>query len=148
LPHRFLVEQKAVHVLPPWQDVMQETMRAVQNERASEVFLDVLKQLLASGEVMLASNTQHPEQPAPGKTVVGYLDPQYVYLLPEVAFRAVEEILPLKFTTSAIGSQLREDGILVPGTSQSHLTIQLRVRGSRVRLWRLRRDLFEGEAED
>ncbi|MEQ9030618.1 MAG: hypothetical protein RLP44_18035, partial [Aggregatilineales bacterium] len=66
----------------------------------------------------------------------------------EIAYREVMRIRPLKFSTAAIGSQLKEDGWLIPGRSDSHLTMQIRVNGRRVRVWRLKADLFRGDNGD
>jgi hypothetical protein len=43
---------------------------------------------------------------------------------------------------------LKEDGWLIPGSSDSHLTMQIRVRGRRVRVWRLKAELFRGDNGD
>lgn len=145
---QFLDAHDAADVLPGWQDVIVETAQSVRQERASEVFLNGLSQLLASGEVMLATDTRNPEEPRPGTTLVGYRDAEYIYLLPEVAFREVNRVQPLRFTVAAIGSQLREDGVLVPGNSSSHLTVQVRVRDTRARLWRLKAEVLTGDSGD
>jgi hypothetical protein len=145
---RFLEEREAVDILPGWKDVIVETAQSVRQERASEVFLNNLSQLLASGEIMLATNTQHPEEPRPGTTLVGYRDAHYIYLLPEVAYREVNRVQPLRFTISAIGAQLREDGWLVPSNGDRHLAIQIRVRGNRVRVWRLKAEILSGDGGD
>lgn len=106
--------------------------------------MDTLGQLLASGQVMLAIDMRNPEEPRPGATIVGYLDGQHVYLLPEIAFREVNRGQPLKFTTAAIGAQLKEEGWLIPGAN--NLTVQRRVRGIATRFWQLRADFLNGEA--
>jgi ABC-type Zn2+ transport system substrate-binding protein/surface adhesin len=81
-------------------------------------------------------------------TVIGYRDARYIYLLPEVAYREVNRVQPLKFTVAAIGTQLREEDVLVPGNSSSHLTVQMRVKDNRVRLWRLKADILTGDSGD
>ncbi len=143
----FLAERSAVDVLPAWQDAILETVSLVQQERAGDAFIQALDQLLASGEADI-TGSRHPVEPKPGVTVVGYEDEHYVYLLPEIAYREVMRIHPLKFSTGAIGSQLKEDGWLIPGSSDSHLTMQIRVRGRRVRVWRLKAELFRGDNGD
>jgi len=137
---RFMAEQHCDDVLPAWQDSIVETVKAVQQERAGQVFIDTLGQLLASGELMLAKDMQQPEEPRPGTTIVGYLDDLYVYLLPDVAHRAVLRVQSLKFNTPAIGAQLKEDGWLIPGTN--NLTVQRRIRGIPTRLWQLKADFL------
>jgi hypothetical protein len=144
LIRQFLMERDADEALPGWQDAIVETVRAVQDERAGQVFMDTLGQLLASGQVMLAADMRNPEEPRPGATIVGYLDGQHVYLLPEIAYREVNRGQPLKFTTAAIGAQLKEEGWLIPGAN--NLTVQRRVRGIATRFWQLRADFLHGEA--
>lgn len=143
----FLAERGAVEILPAWQDAILETVRLVQQERAGDAFIQALDQLLASGEADITAS-RHPVEPKPGVSVIGYEDAHYVYLLPEIAYREVMRIHPLKFSTAAIGSQLKEDGWLIPGSSDSHLTMQIRVRGRRVRVWRLKAELFRGDNGD
>jgi hypothetical protein len=137
---RFMVDLDCDNALPGWQDSIVETVKAVQQERAGQVFIDTLGQLLASGELMLARDMREPEEPRPGTTIVGYLDEHYVYLLPDVAHRAVLRVQPLKFNTPAIGAQLKEDGWLIPGTN--NLTVQRRIRGIPTRLWQLKADFL------
>ncbi len=137
---RFMAELDCDEALPSWQDSIVETVKAVQQERAGQVFIDTLGQLLASGELMLARDMREPEEPRPGTTIIGYVDERYVYLLPDVAHRAVLRVQPLKFNTPAIGAQLKEDGWLIPGTN--NLTVQRRIRGIPTRLWQLKADFL------
>ena len=140
---RFIDEVDGEYLLPSWQDSIIETVQIVKEERAGEVFLNVLGQLLASGEVMLPEDRQNPVEPPPGSTIIGYRDEQFIYLLPEVAYRAVNRVQTLKFTTAAIGSQLREDGWLITNNSDRHLTVRMKLRGSTTRMWRLTINVFD-----
>ncbi|MCB9455133.1 MAG: hypothetical protein H6671_03990, partial [Anaerolineaceae bacterium] len=140
---RFIDEVDGEYLPLSWQDVIIETVQIVREERASEVFLNVLGQLLASGEVMLAEDRQNPIEPPPATTIVGYRDEQFIHLLPEVAYRAVNRIQALKFTTAAIGSQLREDGWLLTHDGGRHLTVKVSIRKAKVRMWRLKANVFD-----
>jgi hypothetical protein len=124
--------------LPPWRDGIVQAVSAVQQERAGQVFLDLLGQLLAGGQCVIDDDLRHPRDYAPGVTVVGYREDDTVYLLPDLALREINRMHPLRFSVTAIGMQLREDGILIPGPN--NLSIQKRVRGSRVRFWQLNSD--------
>src|SRR5690606_16871553 len=135
LVREFLMELDADDILPGWQDVIVETAQTVRQERASEVFLDLLGQLIAGGQAVLDDDMRNPRDPAPGTTKVGYRDEGYVYLLPEITHKEISKVQPLRFSTAAIGAQLREDGVLLPGTSS--LTVQRRVKGNITRFWRL-----------
>lgn len=140
---QFLRERDADDVLPDWQDALGETVRAVQEERAGQVFMDTLGQLLASGQVTLATDMRDPGEPRPGTTIVGYLEGQHVYLLPEITYREVNRGQPLKFSAAAIGAQLKEEGWLIPGPNS--LSVQRRVRGITTRFWQLRADILSGD---
>ena len=137
---KFVQEMDEDYLLPAWQDVIVENVRALREERASEVFLDLLGQLLAGGQVMIDDNMKHPHEYPSGVTVVGYRDDTYVYLLPEIAFKEVNKVQTIHFNTTAIGIQLKEDGILIPGPN--NLSTQKRVRGGRVRFWQLTAESF------
>jgi hypothetical protein len=140
LLQRFLCQQQQDDFLPTWQDSIVETVKAVQQERASEVFTNLLSQLLAGGQCVIEPSLRGQFEPTLGTTVVGYRHEGFVYLLPDVALKEVNRIQPLRFTVYAIGSQLREEGVLMPGTN--NLTVQKSVRGSVIRLWRLKTDLL------
>lgn len=137
---KFLQEMDDEYLLPAWQDVIVESVRALRQERASEHFLNVLGQLIGSGQVVLDDDIRHPREHTSGVTVVGYRDEGFIYLLPDVTLREVNKIQPLKFTAYAIGSQLREDSLLIPG--KTNLSVQKSVRGSVVRLWRLKSEIL------
>jgi hypothetical protein len=137
---KFLHEMDEDYLLPTWQDVIVESVRTLRQERASEVFLDILGQLIAGGQAVLDDDMRNPREDPSGVTVVGYKSDGFVYLLPDVTLREVNKIQPLKFTTTAIGMQLKEDGLLIPGNS--NLSVQKSVRGSVIRLWRLKSDIL------
>jgi len=137
---KFLSEMDEDYLLPAWQDVVVESVRTLRQERASEHFLNVLGQLIGSGQAVLDDDMRNPREYPPGVTVVGYRDDGFIYLLPDVALREVNKIQPLKFTAYAIGSQLREDGLLIPG--KTNLSVQKSVRGSVIRLWRLKSEVL------
>lgn len=87
---------------------------------------------------MIDADMKNPREYPSSVTVVGYKDEGFVYLLPEIAHQEVNRVQPLRFTVTAIGMQLKEDGLLLPRTNT--MTVQRRVRGSRARLWQLKAD--------
>lgn len=137
---KFLVKMDGDYLLPTWQDVIVDTVRILRQERASEVFLDILGQLSAGGQVVLGEDMKNQREYPPGVTVVGYKDENFVFLLSEIAHREVNRVQPLRFSATAIGMQLKEDGILIPGPN--NLSIQKRVKGGRVRFWQLNAESF------
>jgi len=64
----------------------------------------------------------------------------FTYIIPDIAFREVAKIQPINFTLQAIGNQLKEDGMLVPGPN--NLSVQKRFQGQRVRVWQLPADIL------
>jgi hypothetical protein len=142
LVSEFLGQYDEELALPTWQDVIAQTVQAVQHERAGESFLNTLAQLLASGEAVLANDKRDPDAPRPNAPIIGYQCEDHILLLPEVAYREVSRVQPLKFSASAIGAQLKEDGWLIPGPNS--LTVQRRVRGIATRVWQLKNDFLTG----
>ena len=136
----FLSELDADDLLPAWQDTSVESARGLREERASEVFLDLLGQLIAGGQAVIDDDMRNPKEYPSSMTVIGYRDESFIYLLPEIALREVNKVQPLRFTATAIGMQLKEDGLLLPGNN--NLSIQKRVNGARVRVWQLTSDLL------
>lgn len=147
LVREFLTKHDSDHLLPVWQDSIIETAKAVQEERAGQVFIDTLGQLLASGDVRLV-DLDTDEETKPGAPIIGYQDQRFIYLLPEISLREVKPTQSLNFTTKSIGDQLRDDGWLLPGVEDGHLTIQRRFRGHRVRVWCLKREVLDGDIGD
>lgn len=138
LIREFLQTENADELLPGWQDVISHTLQAVRQERASDVFLNILGQLLTGGQVLIDGDLRTPREPIPGIPTIGYHDQGYIYLLPDIALQAANRVHTLHFTAAAIGAQLREDGWLIPGSAGDRLAVQMRIRGSRVWLWRLK----------
>ncbi|TVR21800.1 MAG: hypothetical protein EA396_07255 [Anaerolineaceae bacterium] len=104
------------------------------------MFLNVLGQLIGSGQALLDDDMRHPRESHSATTVVGYRHEGFIYLLPDVALREVNKIQPMKFSATAIGMQLKEDDLLIPG--KTNLSVQKSVRGSVVRLWRLKSEVL------
>jgi hypothetical protein len=143
---RFLRELDADDGLPTWQDFLVQTIQAVQQERAGQVFIDTLGQLLASGIAMLTTDMQNPEPPRSGATLVGYQTEGFVFLLPTVTCDVIMKAQKLKFEATAIAKQLKEDGWLLPGMAS--ITVQRRVRGLPTRFWQLKADFLSCDEYD
>ena len=134
----FLIERDADDGLLPWQDAIVQTVQAVQQERAGRVFLDLLGQLLVGSQCVIdeLSPSGFSSDHTPGTVVVGYREGGFVYLLPDLVLREINRTHPLRFTKQAIGAQLREDGLLIPG--KDNLTVQKSIRGHVIRVWRMK----------
>ena len=131
---RFLDEHGCADILPGWRALVVETAQAMQEERASQLYVDIIQQLAASGRAII-EDPNHPREHPPSVPVIGYVADGFTYIIPDIAFREVAKIQPINFTLQAIGNQLKEDGMLVPGPN--NLSIQKRFNGQRVRVWQL-----------
>ena len=98
---------------------------------------------VGSGQAAIDDNMRHPRDYAPGVTIVGYRDEQFIHLLPEVAYRAVNKVHALKFPVGSIGSQLKEEGWLLTNSGDRHLTVRIKVREAIARMWRLKASVFD-----
>jgi hypothetical protein len=87
------------------------------------------------GQAVIDDNMRKPKDHPASVKVVGYRDESFIYLLPEIVLCEVNKVQPLRFSTTAIGMRLKEDGLLLPGNN--NLSIQKRVNGARVRVWQL-----------
>lgn len=143
---QFFRSVDAEYLLPDWSDTLGDTISRFRQERASEVFLDILSQLIAGGQAVIDDNMNNPSDYPSGVAVIGYRDGNYIYLLPEIARREVDRVQALRFTTTAIGQQLREDGVLL--SSGSSLAVQKRVKGGRARFWQLKSDVLGCDTSD
>ena len=102
--------------------------REMESEKPTRIFLDGLAELLSSKQVALKDLTNvEAKDPPPTERMIGYLDNEYYYLLPGVAFGAVQKLCREQGTEfpvslKALFKHLRTDGILTglpaegPGT--------------------------------
>jgi len=127
-------------MLPVWRDLAVESAQAMREERAGQLYLDIILQLVASGRAAICDMAQMHEV-SPHTSILGYKQDGFVYLLPDIAYREVCRIQDVNFTLQAIGSQLKEDKLLIPGTT--NLSSQKRLNGQRVRVWQFPVDVFE-----
>src|SRR5690606_5550087 len=114
-------------LLKPWQDSIFETIESVQQQRARNALIPAGNYLVDSGEAVM-QQLKTPEETRNGVMIIGYEDEQYIYLLPDTTHRLVSRISPIKFSTNGNGSQLKEEGGLVPLANGNHLGIQIRVQ--------------------
>jgi hypothetical protein len=140
LLRQFLMTHDADDALPGWKHRAVESARAMQDERVSTLYLDLVLQIRASGRGAIPDLDRAEDAP-PNVPILGYKQAGYVYLIPDVAYREVSRMHPLNFSVQAIGNQLKEDGLLMAG--ESNLSVQKRLNGARVRVWQFHAKSFE-----
>lgn len=95
-------------------------IQTVQNEQASNIFINTLSDLIANNRVFINSHYKDAN-PKDLRNMVGFIKEgadQYVYITPVIAFAEVQKVIAqgggnLNFTKDAIGRQLLDDGFLL-----------------------------------
>ena len=116
----------------------------MESEKPTRIFLDSLSELLSSKQVALKDLTQaEAKDPPPNERMIGYMDGEYYYLLPAVAFGAVQKLcreqgVEFPVSLKALCKHLKTDGVLrnLPTDVNGKTTKVKRVDGKTIRaLW-------------
>ena len=120
--------KRLAHARGKLMEASQAQARDMESEKPTRIFLDSLAELMSSKQVALKDLTNvEAKDPPPTERMIGYLDNEYYYLLPNVAFGAVQKLCREQGTEfpvslKALFKHLRTDGILTglpaegPGT--------------------------------
>jgi hypothetical protein len=122
--------------------IIQVMAQYIDEEKASAAFLRALKALLDSGQAVLLEKSKPDQDPTDRRIMLGWRDDDYVYLLRDVAYHAVEtwyaaEKKGLGFGMSAVEEQLIADGLLRPGAATDTHTTTTRIGSKTKRVLRL-----------
>jgi hypothetical protein len=137
-------------------DASRKQTRDMESEKPTRIFLDGLAELLESKQVALKDLTaEDSKDPPPTTRMIGFMDAEYYYLLPNVAFSSVQKLCReqgTEFPVSihALYKHLRTDGILTSLQTQGDgkMTKAKRIGGKLVRLlWIPARELNGPKAE-
>ena len=99
-------------------DTSRKQARDMESEKPTRIFLDSLAELLSSKQAALKDLTmEDAKDPPPTERMIGYMDADYYYLLPNVAFGAVQKLCreqgqEFPVSLKALYKHLRTDGIL------------------------------------
>ena len=120
------------------------------SEKPTRIFLDSMTELLASKAVAMKDLTSPGDKGSdPTKDMVGYVDADYYYLLPSVAFGAVSKLcreqgIEFPVSLKALYKHLRTDGILTGPGSGDTPTKNRWIDGRTVRLLWIPRAVMDG----
>lgn len=127
---------------------------AAREERPTRVFLEVLRELLATGRATVRTLGK-PGKDGDGfgnpQAMVGYADSDNYYLLPDVTYTMVarhtrEQGHEFPLSLRRLYKQMRQDGLLVPGDKDGKSTRVKNIDGRSMRLlWVPRARLDGGE---
>ena len=122
-------------------DASRKQTADMESEKPTRIFLDSLAELLNSRQVALKDLTAaEAKDPPPTERMIGYMDGEYYYLLPSVAFGAVQKLCreqgqEFPVSLKALFKHLKTDGILpVKSGSDERTTKPKWVDGKLVRL--------------
>ena len=131
----------AVHARRKLIDASRKQTQDMESEKPTRIFLDGIGELLNSKQVALKDLTAvEAKDPPPTERMIGYMDGDYYYLLPSVAFGAVQRLCreqgqEFPVSLKALFKHLKTDGILnVQGGSDERTTKPKWVDGKLVRL--------------
>ena len=142
-----LMQREALELLS---DMSRRQTRTMESEKPSRIFLTTLSELLVSKKAALRDLTPGPEGVkalSPLDTMVGYMDRDYYYLLPNVTFGAVQKLcreqgVEFPVSLKALYKHLRTDGIVT--SDGDTVTRNKRIDGRTVRLLWIPRDQMDG----
>jgi len=147
------MEQHFVQAVQTLVEAGQKQASDMESEKPSRIFLDAMGELLTSKRVMLKDlSAEKVRDPLPSEVMVGYMDSEYYYLLPNVAFSAVTRLCreqgnEFPVSLKALYKHLRTDGIL-PRMEGTNATKTKRIDGKPIRLLWIPADRMEGPAAD
>lgn len=116
--------------------------RDMESEKPTRIFLDALGELLNSKRAALKDLTLGPDQKqtfGPAEKMIGYMDGEYYYLLPNVSFGEVAKLCreqgqEFPVSLKALYKHLRTDGILKGISKEENPTKQKWIDGKNIRL--------------
>lgn len=137
------------------QDAMIELCSASERQEAdarrespTAMYLRAVSELMASGDVQVVGRGHEPDAGVRGP-VIGWMDANCYYLLPDVSYSAVFKmysaqgiLYPVSRTT--LGRRLQEQGLIQPGTGGT-ATRAIRVGSRLVRVFIVSRSVIDGD---
>ena len=127
----FDTEQAAkmlAHARARLMETSRKQARDMESEKPTRIFLDSVSELLISKQAALKDlTTEDAKDPPPTERMIGYMDADYYYLLPNVAFGAVQRLCreqgqEFPVSLKALYKHLRTDGILTGATEDGKAT--------------------------
>jgi len=114
--------------------------RDMESEKPTRIFLDALGELLNSKRVALKDlSVPDAKDPPPTEKMIGYMDSEFYYLLPNVSFGEISKLCreqgqEFPVSLKALYKHLRTDGILKGISKEENPTRQKWIDGKNIRL--------------
>ena len=150
--------ETAVQLLAHAKDVLtnasKKQAKDMESEKPTRIFLDGMNELLASKavymkDISIGIGDTETEKPNSKQDMVGYMDADYYYLLPAVAFGTVQKLcreqgIEFPVSLKALYKHLRTDGVLEGLSSGENPTRNKWIDGRAVRLLWIPRKAIDG----
>ena len=146
--------QEAAKMMAQAQTILVEATRRqaqdMRSQKPSTIFLTSINELLASKEAGVCDLTAPIDQQRDPEHMIGYMDNQYYYLLPNVAFSAVSELCRKQetrfpVTLKGLYKHLKEDGICGDAVTEESITRNKRIKGKAMRVLWIPRGKIDGD---
>ena len=117
-------------------------------ERYSQLFLETVRALVASGRAVLHSPEAGAMELQPGQVLIGTLDASGTYLIAQAAYDEVCRHMraagrPVGFSLRALSQLFQQDGLL-QSVEPPSLVVKKRINGTRPCCWHLPASILEG----
>lgn len=149
-------DEAGQHLRDAWKAVTELSMAQVKEakeERPSKRFLNYVTELLTT-KACWVKDLISIEKSVTGKEMIGYIDSSYYYLMPQVTFKAVQEICQRQgdlfpLSAKALFKQLQEDGVISQDAMGRDTTTKVKwVDGRAQRLLWIPREKIDGGGEN
>ena len=146
--------QEAAKMMAQAQTILVEATRRqaqdMRSQKPSTIFLTSINELLASKEAGVCDLAAPIDQQREPEHMIGYMDNQYYYLLPNVAFSAVSELCRKQetrfpVTLKGLYKHLKEDGICGDAVTEESITRNKRIKGKAMRVLWIPRGKIDGD---
>jgi hypothetical protein len=116
-------------------------------ERYSQLFLETVRALVASGRAVLHTSGSSSQELQPGQMLIGAYDSSGTYLIAQAAYDEVCKHLraagrPVGFSLRALSQLFQQDGLL-QSVEPPSLVVKKRINGTRPCCWHLPVDILE-----
>ena len=122
----------------------------LRGQKPSNIFLTAIGELLASKAAAVCDLSAPINEQREPEHMIGYVDTQYYYLLPNVAFSAVSELCRRQetrfpVTLKGLYKHLKEDGVCGEAVTEESITRNKRIKGKAMRVLWIPRSRIDGE---
>ena len=135
-------------------DAASAQAKSMESEKPTRIFLEMTGEMLSSHAAMLKDLTaEKPRDPFPNEHMIGYMDRNYYYLLPNAAFGMVsrmcrEQGVEFPVSLKALYKHLKTDGVLQISGDSNSVAKAMRIDGRVQRVLAIPQREMDGPAPE